>query len=79
MTGKADRRFWKCFEKLPAPVQKLARDRKNFGRVLLQHPDPINGVATFCRIVGLEGSVNQLARFRNIRVETHNDKRAKLF
>jgi len=27
VTGKADRRFWKCFEKLPASVQKLAREK----------------------------------------------------
>ena len=26
MTGKADRRFWKYFEDLPASVQKLARE-----------------------------------------------------
>ncbi len=27
MTGKADRRFWKAFEKLPAPVQRLVREK----------------------------------------------------
>ena len=27
MIGKADRRFWKSFEKLPAPIQKLAREK----------------------------------------------------
>ncbi len=27
MTGKADRRFWKYFEDLPASVQKLAREK----------------------------------------------------
>ena len=27
MTGKAHRRFWKCFEALPPAVQKLARQK----------------------------------------------------
>ena len=27
MIGKADRRFWKYFEDLPASVQKLAREK----------------------------------------------------
>ena len=27
MIGKADRRFWKCFEQLPAAAQKLAREK----------------------------------------------------
>ena len=27
MIGKADRRFWKCFEQLPASVQRLAREK----------------------------------------------------
>ena len=27
MTGRAHRRFWKCFETLPAPAQKLAREK----------------------------------------------------
>ena len=27
MTGKAHRRFWKCFEALPPAVQKLAREK----------------------------------------------------
>ena len=26
MIGKTHRRFWKAFEKLPAPIQKLARE-----------------------------------------------------
>jgi len=25
--GKADRRFWRCFEKLPASVQRLALEK----------------------------------------------------
>jgi len=25
--GRTHRRFWKCFEALPAPVQKLAREK----------------------------------------------------
>ena len=27
MTGQADPRFWKCFEKLPASVQRLTREK----------------------------------------------------
>ena len=27
MTGKAHRRFWKCFDRLPPTVQKLAREK----------------------------------------------------
>jgi hypothetical protein len=27
VTGRTNRRFWKCFESLPAPVQKLAREK----------------------------------------------------
>ena len=27
MTGKTHRRFWKAFEKLPAPIQDLAREK----------------------------------------------------
>jgi len=27
MIGRTHRRFWKCFEALPAPVQKLAREK----------------------------------------------------
>ena len=27
MIGKADRRFWKCFEKLSPAMQKLAREK----------------------------------------------------
>ncbi|MDR3403942.1 MAG: hypothetical protein P4L99_15705 [Chthoniobacter sp.] len=27
MIGKAHRRFWKCFDGLPGPVQKLAREK----------------------------------------------------
>ena len=38
MTGKTDRRFWKCFEKLPAPVQKLARDKYALWKRDPHHP-----------------------------------------
>ena len=38
MTGKTDRRFWKCFEKLPAPVQKLARDQYALWKRDPHHP-----------------------------------------
>src|SRR5437016_1086628 len=27
VTGRTHRRFWKCFEALPAPVQRLAREK----------------------------------------------------
>ena len=27
MTGKTHRRFWKCFDRLPPAVQKLAREK----------------------------------------------------
>ncbi|PZR74119.1 MAG: hypothetical protein DLM52_09915, partial [Chthoniobacterales bacterium] len=27
MIGKTHRRFWKAFEKLPGPIQKLAREK----------------------------------------------------
>ena len=27
MTGRTDRRFWKCFKALPPTVQKLAREK----------------------------------------------------
>ena len=38
MTGKADRRFWKCFEKLPEPVQKLAREKYALWKRDPHHP-----------------------------------------
>jgi hypothetical protein len=32
--GTTHRRFWKCFEELPAPVQKLAAKSTRFGNAI---------------------------------------------
>ena len=38
MIGKADRRFWKCLERLPPPVQKLAREKYALWKREPYHP-----------------------------------------
>ena len=38
MTGKAQRRFWKCFEGLPPVVQKLAREKYALWKTDPHHP-----------------------------------------
>jgi hypothetical protein len=38
VTGKADRRFWKHFEELPASVQKLARGKYALWKLDPFHP-----------------------------------------
>ena len=42
MTGRTHRRFWKCFEALPASVQKLAREQ-----YALWKRDPYHGSLGF--------------------------------
>ena len=38
MTGKTHRRFWRCFEALPEPVQNLAREKYRIWRRDPYHP-----------------------------------------
>ena len=49
MTGRTNRRFWKCFETLPAPVQKLAREKYALWKYdLITGPSSLkNGVTEF--------------------------------
>jgi hypothetical protein len=72
VTGRTNRRFWKCFETLPAPVQKLAREKYALWRrdpyhASLQFEERRNGICVVrigdhYRAVGLrEGNV--IARF----------------
>lgn len=38
MTGKTHRRFWKCFDALPAAAQKLAREKYALWKSDPRHP-----------------------------------------
>lgn len=49
MTGKAHRRFWKCFEGLPESAQKLAREKYELWKRDPHHPslqfeERLNGI-----------------------------------
>ncbi len=38
MIGKTQKRFWKCFDGLPVPVQKLAREKYRLWKNDPYHP-----------------------------------------
>ena len=38
MIGKAQKRFWKCYEALPEPVRKLAQEKYQLWKIDPFHP-----------------------------------------